>query len=35
MAILERYRMAMKPGLIRIAELLAEAETPERVPEPA
>ena len=34
MAILNRYRTAMKPGISRIAELLAAAEAP-RIPEPA
>ena len=35
MAILDRYRAALKPGLSRMAELLMEAEAPRRVPEPA
>lgn len=35
LAILERYRAAAKPGIARIARLLAEAETPVRMAEPA
>lgn len=35
MEILGRYRAAMKPGIARIATLLAEADAPARVAEPA